>query len=66
LTIALPALAAEGPAYDVLAADYAAMIDAGYLDGDSEPFTELMARRQTLQDRINTAMADQALPTDER
>ncbi len=53
-------LVADGEAYDALAADYAAMVDAGYLEGDTEPFSDLMARCQALQDRINLAMADQA------
>ncbi len=53
-------LVADGEAYDVLAADYAGMVDAGYLEGDTEPFSDLMARCQVLQDRINLAMADQA------
>ena len=33
----------DGEAFDLLKADYAAMIEAGYLEGDAESFEELMA-----------------------
>lgn len=48
-------LVAEGEAYDVLAADYAQMVDAGLLTGDIETFEALMARCQDLQTRINAS-----------
>lgn len=53
-------LVAEGAAYDLLAADYAAMVEAGYLEGESEPFADLMDRCRALQDRINAALIEQA------
>ncbi|HZK98544.1 MAG TPA: nucleotidyl transferase AbiEii/AbiGii toxin family protein [Caulobacteraceae bacterium] len=44
-----------GEAFDLLKADYAAMIEAGYLEGDAEAFEALMARCGDLQVRINAA-----------
>ena len=48
-------LVPDGEAFDLLKADYAAMIEAGYLEGDAEAFEALMARCGDLQDRINAA-----------
>lgn len=48
-------LVAKGAAYDLLAADYAGMVEAGYFEDVSEPFVEVMARCRALQDRINAA-----------
>lgn len=42
-----------GEAYTLLKADYEAMIEAGYLEGDAEAFEAVMARCGDLQDRIN-------------
>jgi hypothetical protein len=51
-------LVAEGKAYDLLAADYAAMVEAGYLDGEDEAFADLMARCRALEAKVNAAMAN--------
>lgn len=48
-------LVPDGEALELLKADYAAMIEAGYLEGEAEPFEGLMARCGDLQDRINAA-----------
>jgi hypothetical protein len=48
-------LVPAGEAFDLLKADYAAMIEAGYLEGDAEVLEALMARYGDLQDRINAA-----------
>lgn len=60
-------LVASGEAYDLLAADYAAMVEAGYLDGDIPSFAVLMTSCQSLQDRVNAATgtppATETLPT---
>jgi len=48
-------LVPDGDALDLLRADYTAMIEAGYLEGDVEVFEALMARCGDLQDRINAA-----------
>jgi Nucleotidyl transferase AbiEii toxin, Type IV TA system len=48
-------LVPDGEAFDLLKADYEAMIEAGYLEGDAEVFKALMARCGNLQDRINAA-----------
>lgn len=55
-------LVAEGDAYDVLAADYAQMVDAGLLTGEIESFEALMARCLDLQTRINAAAQLHASP----
>ena len=49
-------LVPDGEAFDLLKADYAAMIEAGYLEGDAEVFEALMARCGDLQARINAAV----------
>ncbi len=46
-------LVPQGEARDLLQADYAAMIEAGYLEGAPEAFEALMARCGDLQNRIN-------------
>jgi hypothetical protein len=48
-------LVPEGQASDLLKADYSAMIEAGYLEGDAKAFEVLMARCRDLEDRINVA-----------
>jgi hypothetical protein len=48
-------LVPDGEAFDLLKVDYAAMIEAGYLEGDAEVFEALMDRCVALQDRINAA-----------
>jgi hypothetical protein len=48
-------LVPDGEAFDLLKADYEAMIEAGYLEGDAEAFGALMARCGDLQGRINAA-----------
>jgi hypothetical protein len=44
-----------GQAFVLLKSDYDAMIEAGYLEGDAEPFETLMDRCADLQDRINSS-----------
>lgn len=48
-------LVPDGDALDLLRADYTAMIEAGYLEGDAEVSETLMGRCGDLQDRINAA-----------
>ena len=48
-------LVPDGEAFNLLKADYAAMIEAGYLEDGAEAFDALMARCGGLQDRINAA-----------
>jgi hypothetical protein len=48
-------LVPQGEAYALLHADYGAMIEASYLDGDVETFEALMVRCGDLQARINAA-----------
>ena len=48
-------LVPDGEAFYLLKADYAVMIEAGYLEGAAELFEALMARCGDLQDRINVA-----------
>jgi hypothetical protein len=45
-----------GQAFVLLKSDYDAMIEAGYLEGDAEPFETLMNRCTELQHRINRAV----------
>jgi len=49
------ALVPLGQAFVLLKSDYDAMIEAGYLEGDAEPFETLMNRCTDLQDRINSS-----------
>jgi hypothetical protein len=48
-------LVPQEEAFGLLNADYAAMVEAGYLEGAAEGFDMLMARCGDLQDRINAA-----------
>lgn len=48
-------LVPQGRARDLLREDYGAMIEAGYLEDDAEPFEVLMSWCADLQDRINAA-----------
>ena len=48
-------LVPDGEAFYLLKADYAVMIEAGYLEGAAELFEALMARCGDLQERINAA-----------
>lgn len=48
-------LVPQEEAFDLLKADHAAMVEAGYLEGAAEGFDMLMARCGDLQDRINAA-----------
>ena len=47
-------LVPEGDAYQQLAADYAEMIRAGYLEHEAEPFAALMDKIRSLQTRANS------------
>lgn len=49
-------LVPQGEARELLRADYEAMIEAGYLESDAEPFDALMVLCVDLQDRINATI----------
>ncbi|MDT9599865.1 nucleotidyl transferase AbiEii/AbiGii toxin family protein [Sphingosinicella rhizophila] len=53
-------LVPDGASRDALAEDYAKMVEDGLLLDEAEPFDDLMARMEALQDRANAAAAASA------
>ena len=53
-------LVPDGASRDALAEDYAKMVEDGLLLDEAEPFDELMARMEVLQERTNAAAAASA------